>query len=493
MFNASLLLQDEQTRTTWNHYQGLGLDGPLEGHLLERIPTFHATWRNWLAMHPDTKVVAEPENPHHRDCRDGHGSEESFGRAGLNPMFCGTVVRPIDTRLPENELVVVATRDEETRIYPITELKRHGSVVNDELGGAPIVVWAGPASDGFTAGAFERGQEDPPVFELSREGFVDQKTKSLWNVEGHCVQGPRKGDSLAPLDFTFLRWHGWAWGHRNNRIWRSSRTGDAPVELGVFEELVQALRQADYDLLVEHEVVDLLRPNEATRGLALRINGDPMRLWSFPDASAARDHVEVGSHAVRIGSFVLESHPETAFRFVDGMHSRMRRDDQVPWSKLLKEKDPIGQDFLAVLEKVAPREGQPPQGMGLVDAVHHLEAQGYEVTLGEDLRLEGVRTGSRIVTIPRGKLRVGALSGYILRIQGDRFLLYKFGDEGASRRYAEVEPHALAGGRFVLRSMPDDMYADPVELAQRPDAEVSWSKLLEEDAFRTAIGGLAGR
>ena len=79
---------------------------------------------------------------------------------------------------------------------------------------------------------------------------------------------------------------------------------------------------------------------------------------------------------------------------------------------------------------------------------------------------------------------VGAINVYLATINGDRFIAYMFEEEQAARDYCDGEPHAIAGGRFVLKSVPDDIYyVRGAGMGDRPDDEVSWSRLLDDQAF----------
>ncbi len=51
-----LLLQDEETGSTWQSLTGWAIDGPLAGTALERLPSFYAFWFAWSDFHPDTEM-----------------------------------------------------------------------------------------------------------------------------------------------------------------------------------------------------------------------------------------------------------------------------------------------------------------------------------------------------------------------------------------------------------------------------------------------------
>lgn len=60
LWRNSLIMLDEQTQTLWSHVSGEALSGPLAGRRLETIPSVQTTWKEWVAAHPDTRVLRKP-------------------------------------------------------------------------------------------------------------------------------------------------------------------------------------------------------------------------------------------------------------------------------------------------------------------------------------------------------------------------------------------------------------------------------------------------
>jgi len=52
---------DDQTGSEWN-YDGLAINGPLEGSQLVKLPFSPGFWFEWVAFHPDTKIYEENLN-----------------------------------------------------------------------------------------------------------------------------------------------------------------------------------------------------------------------------------------------------------------------------------------------------------------------------------------------------------------------------------------------------------------------------------------------
>ncbi|NIR43477.1 MAG: DUF3179 domain-containing protein, partial [Gemmatimonadetes bacterium] len=91
------------------------------------------------------------------DRRYGRNPYVRYDRGKPNPMFFR---RDTDGRLPAMERVVALTPEQEPpRAYPFSSL-REARVVNDELDGAPIVVfWAPGTASALDAARIARGRD----------------------------------------------------------------------------------------------------------------------------------------------------------------------------------------------------------------------------------------------------------------------------------------------------------------------------------------------
>lgn len=109
--------------------------------------------------------------------------------------------------------------------------------------------------------------------------------------------------------------------------------------------------------------------------------------------------------------------------------------------------------------------------------IGHLRERGYDVV--------------EVAFLPRSQQRVGTVAAIAATIDADRFAIYRCVDEAAAVRVAAEVGHAVQAGRWVFRSIPVLMYADPhYEMGQLPDERIAWSPLLASDAFKSALKGL---
>ena len=163
----------------WLHYNAVAIHGRYLGTQLEQVPTFHHSWADWRALHPDTDVMLPPDNPDHPDGRLDHGRDEYFCRPGMEMGAAQTINGLLDDQYPENELILGLYAGKEAKAYPLREVKKAGGVVEESIDGVDLVVFSGPAPDQATLSAYHRRVNNQTLSFFVKDGhFVDQKRKA---------------------------------------------------------------------------------------------------------------------------------------------------------------------------------------------------------------------------------------------------------------------------------------------------------------------------
>ncbi len=171
LWNDSLVMQDQETKTYWSHILGEAKSGPLKGKKLKPIPSVMTDWESWSQRHPDGTVVVLSRTS--EDYR-----RESFDR--LSRFVLGVVVNDKATAWSFDLLDKTPAR-------------------NDRLGNKPVLVAFDRKS--VTARLYERELGGRVLtFRLVDERLTDQETGSTWDpVVGRAVAGPLQGKFLVPL------------------------------------------------------------------------------------------------------------------------------------------------------------------------------------------------------------------------------------------------------------------------------------------------------
>ena len=182
LYENALTWYDHETRSLWSQPSGVALRGPLAGVRLDMLPARVATWGAWKKAQPDTLVLTEGI---------GSDSEER-----INPL----------ADAPGAFVVGVAVAGG-AKGYPLDVI---GSVVvNDEVGGVPVLVYARGGSASIHV--FDRRVSGMPLaFDWAGEQLRDRQTGSLWDAAtGEAVEGRWEGSALRELPYGTA--FEWAW------------------------------------------------------------------------------------------------------------------------------------------------------------------------------------------------------------------------------------------------------------------------------------------
>lgn len=220
MVGANEVHKDRETGSRWQQSTGEAVSGPLKGSVLELYPFVRTTWKEWRRRYPNT-IVLKPlpgydERMPNLSKRiraatlssEGEAPQTAFGR---------------DDRLRPKEVVAGLRVGTDEIAYPFSQL-RIARVVNDRVGGLPILVVHQPSSD--TTTAFE-ARADGKVLSFQAVdadvgSLVDLETHSSWNAYGLCLEGPLKGTQLKTLILMPEFWFAWSEFHPRTKVFTAT-------------------------------------------------------------------------------------------------------------------------------------------------------------------------------------------------------------------------------------------------------------------------------
>ncbi|MBI4261665.1 MAG: DUF3179 domain-containing protein [Actinobacteria bacterium] len=205
-YRGSLTVIDRGTASVWSPYVGGAIWGKLRGRTLEGLPLYQMEWALWRERHPETTVLRG-----HLGAREGHGSRHSIEKLLIGAPFRETLPERLDDRLPHGTLVLGVHAATGTRAYPLHLLRAAGGVLEDQLGGTPLVLLHDPA-EGSWGGAAFRPQLDGRrlTFRPGPGGPVDVETGSRWTFEGVAVEGELAGERLSFVASHVALWYVWS-------------------------------------------------------------------------------------------------------------------------------------------------------------------------------------------------------------------------------------------------------------------------------------------
>jgi len=144
----------------------------------------------------------------------------------------------------------------QARAYPIAILNYH-EIVNDEIGGRPVVITYCPLCGSGLA--FDRRFGDR-VVEFGVSGLLrkndlilyDRTTESLWQqITGRAFAGPMRGEELRTLPVSMARWERWRAAHPDTRVLSTDTGFERPyanrTPYGDYDESERLLFPVAYD------------------------------------------------------------------------------------------------------------------------------------------------------------------------------------------------------------------------------------------------------
>ena len=217
LYQSALVMYDRQTESLWSHFTGRAVAGELVGAEVALFPLATVSWGDWRDANPEGLVLSR-DTGHERTY--GQNPYPGYDDVGTSPfLFEGEV----DGRLAAKTRVVGLRDGGDAVAVVLDELLDRG-VVDVELSGRRLVVWARPGTTSALDATSVAGGRDvgatgafvPQVdgrdltFAATGDGFEDRETGSRWNVLGEAEGGPLAGQVLRPVEHVDTFWFAWA-------------------------------------------------------------------------------------------------------------------------------------------------------------------------------------------------------------------------------------------------------------------------------------------
>src|SRR5437016_3614632 len=209
------VFKDTETGSRWQQSSLEAISGPLQDAHLELYPFLLTSWEEWRRLHPNT-LVLKP--------LPGYAERIPAKNAQLRVGFPTTKAAPDDVvrrddRLKAYTKVIGLTVGDASRAFPLDALDR-SRVVNEDIGGTPILVVHQPKSDTTTAFVARADGKRLTFTETNPSAtmLVDRETQSRWNAYGECTSGTLKGARLEMLIMEPEYWFAWSEFHPQTTI-----------------------------------------------------------------------------------------------------------------------------------------------------------------------------------------------------------------------------------------------------------------------------------
>ena len=194
LYRSNKLMYDRRTNSLWNQFTGRPVVGPLTGSGIELKvrPVAITTWRDWLARHPDTRVLSL-ETGHVRDYRPGAPYGDYFASPDL--MF-PALVR--NRELQPKDYVFAIRGAGHEKAWPLSRFEG-GAVVNDRAGVIDLVLIGNAATRTVRAYRSEglqfKAHADRPdlllagaeTWRVTEDALVGPSDRRLPRLPGHIA------------------------------------------------------------------------------------------------------------------------------------------------------------------------------------------------------------------------------------------------------------------------------------------------------------------
>ncbi|CAN5369934.1 hypothetical protein BH09BAC3_BH09BAC3_33750 [soil metagenome] len=208
MDHYNAMFEDVSTKSWWRQVNGEAIIGELKGKTLNEIPSSQMTLAEWIDLYPDTKVL-QPDTIF----AEAYKGLEDYDEGKRT----GRLERKDSLSWKDKSWIVGMQVGMDARAYDWIELQKL-RVINDVVGGTPVVVALSP--DSISHHSYSRRVDtETLVFSLDNTtGYlIDSKTNSRWKWNGKCVEGPMVGKELMPIQSYQEYWHSWKIFHSQTK------------------------------------------------------------------------------------------------------------------------------------------------------------------------------------------------------------------------------------------------------------------------------------
>lgn len=211
-YNNNIIYYDRKRRNYIQQLDGAVVAGPDTGRKLDAVPITITKWESWRQLHPDTLYVQLPPTGL-RDNMMTWMLDWMIALPGLSQRKSPwhPVTNRIDDRLPAMSQIVGVEFRDVRRAYSLDYVRKH-QVINDEIGGEPIVIFYDAERD--TGAVFSRRANGQVLsFQPTTEAVaVETSSQTRWDVRGVELspQGDNVDRHLDPLPhFGKTFWFSW--------------------------------------------------------------------------------------------------------------------------------------------------------------------------------------------------------------------------------------------------------------------------------------------
>ncbi len=197
-FNA--MFEDATTKSWWRQATGVAVAGSLKGTALKEIGSAQMSLAAWIRKYPNT-LILQPDPAFAKQYK------------GLEGFDAGTINSGLEKRDSASwqfkSWVVGVQINGQAKAYDWNELVKQ-QVINDTFQNTSLVVLL--ENDNRSFHVWNSKLNDQLLkfnFNAATGSLKDMATNSIWNMNGECIEGVLKGQSLSVIQAYQEFWHSW--------------------------------------------------------------------------------------------------------------------------------------------------------------------------------------------------------------------------------------------------------------------------------------------
>ena len=229
LFKNNLVMYDRSpdgvVESLWPQMLAGARCGHAEGRTLTMVPALEIEWEDWLALHPDTRVLSGDTGFPRDYTQYPYGAYEVED----NDWTLAPLASLDDRRPPKERVLGIPFEDGGGIAFPFGALRGLGDLaaVHERLGSGqevsgsqePVVVfWDSGAAAAMAYLPAVAGWD--LTFEIRDGAFQDLETGSRWSIEGKALSGPLAGESLPKISEAYVSfWFAFSTFFPNPVLW----------------------------------------------------------------------------------------------------------------------------------------------------------------------------------------------------------------------------------------------------------------------------------
>lgn len=207
--NSNMVMYDRESESWWQQLMGDAVAGRFAGAELAILPSLIISVNEFFERYPKGQILSTQTGYEKSMERYGTNPYTHYDSISKNPYSRFFEAEKVDGRLPAMERVIDIQHEGKYKIYPFTAIAEQ-EVINDQFFSKQVVIFyqSGTVSNMDKADiSASKNVGSATVFDPHINGqllsfkkvngkFIDDQTKSLWDITGRCIKGDLKGKRL---------------------------------------------------------------------------------------------------------------------------------------------------------------------------------------------------------------------------------------------------------------------------------------------------------